>query len=94
MPGNNAVNTSATRSGDHQQPMWSNFDAPRGADVDAICDACETPLSLAVSIGRPDTVKILLELGASVRVEGQLETLLHKAVRSGSITVVQATRLE
>lgn len=61
-----------------------------GADVDAICDACETPLSLAVSIGRPYTVRILLEVGASVRVEGQLEPLLHKAVRSGSIEVVQA----
>jgi ankyrin repeat protein len=61
-----------------------------GADVNALCDACETPLSLAVSIGRSDTVRILLEVGASVRVEGQLEPLLHKAVRSGSIAVVQA----
>jgi ankyrin repeat protein len=61
-----------------------------GADVDALCDACETPLSLAVSIGRADTVRTLLEAGASVRVVGQLEPLLHKAVRSGNVVVVQA----
>jgi uncharacterized protein len=60
-----------------------------GAEVDALCDMGNTPLVLAASIGRPEMVQILLNAGASVVVEGQLEPTLHKAARGGNLEVVR-----
>jgi ankyrin repeat protein len=60
-----------------------------GAEVDAICGAGESPLSLAASLGRVEVVRILLDAGALIETEGQLEPTLHKGVRSGKVEIVR-----
>jgi len=59
-----------------------------GADVSALCDFGETPLSLAASSGKVNFVKVLLAAGSPLGIEGQREPTLHKAVRGGSIETV------
>ena len=60
-----------------------------GADAGAVCDAGDSPLSLAASLGRVEVVRTLLSAGAPIAAEGQLEPTLHKAVRSGNVDVVR-----
>jgi ankyrin repeat protein len=60
-----------------------------GAELNAICGAGDSPLSLAASLGRVEIVRTLLGAGAPVGAEGQLEPTLHKAVRSGNVEVVR-----
>jgi len=60
-----------------------------GAAMDSLCDIGESPLSLAASLGKLATVQALLEVGAPVRVAGQLEPTLHKGVRSGNVELVR-----
>jgi ankyrin repeat protein len=60
-----------------------------GADPAALCDFGESPLSLAASLGRASLVRTLLQAGAPLAADGQLEPTLHKAVRSGSVETVR-----
>jgi uncharacterized protein len=60
-----------------------------GAEVDALCHAGESPLSLAASIGRAEMVQALLDGGARIVVDGQWQPTLHRAVRNGNVDVVR-----
>lgn len=60
-----------------------------GADLGAVCVVGNSPLSLAASLGRAELVRILLDAGAPLMVEGQLEPTLHKGVRSGNVEIVR-----
>lgn len=78
----------------HLLVLGESHDAVRsivelGADVRAVCGAGESPLSLAASVGRIEAVRTLLNAGAPIAMEGQLEPTLHKGVRSGSVEVVR-----
>ena len=61
-----------------------------GADVNALSDFGDTALMNAALLGRADLVQLLLRFGAVIRVEGQREPTLHKAVRSGDLETVGA----
>lgn len=78
----------------HMLVLGSSVDAVRalirlGAEIDAVCFAGETPLSLAASIGQPEMVHALLDAGARIGAERQYQPTLHRAVRSGNLEVVR-----
>ena len=78
----------------HLLVLGESYDAIRsilslGAEAGAVCSAGNSPLSLAASLGRVEVVRILLNAGAPLAAEGQLEPTLHKAVRSGSVELVR-----
>jgi ankyrin repeat protein len=61
----------------------------RGAEVDTLSDCGSTPLSDAASIGRVELVRLLLDSGASLWLDGQLEPTLHQTVRGGHVDAVR-----
>jgi ankyrin repeat protein len=78
----------------HLLVLGSSVDAVRalvrlGAEIDAVCFAGESPLSLAASIGQPEIVQALLDAGARIAAERQYQPTLHRAVRSGNLEVVR-----
>ena len=60
-----------------------------GAEVRALCDFGESPLSLAASLGKAEIVQTLLGAGAPVAIDGQPTPTLHKGVQSGNRQVVE-----
>lgn len=73
--------------GESQDAVRSLLDL--GAEISALCEFGESPLSLAASVGKAEIVRILLTAGAPVSVDGQREPTLHKGVRSGNVEVVR-----
>lgn len=61
-----------------------------GAELDTLSDCGSTPLSDSALVGRLDVVKLLLQSGAALSVQGQFDTTLLQAVRGKSIEIVQA----
>lgn len=61
----------------------------RGATVDTVNEVGSTPLSDACSLGYLDLVRLLLEHGAALWLEGQHDPTLHQAVRGGNVEIVR-----
>lgn len=60
-----------------------------GAELDTLSDCGSTPLSDSALVGRLDVVKLLLQSGAALAVEGQFDATLLQAVRGKSMEIVQ-----
>ncbi len=78
----------------HLLVLGSSVDAVRalvrlGAEIDAVCFAGESPLSLAAWIGQPDMVQALLDAGARIATDRQYQPTLHRAVQGGNLEVVR-----
>jgi len=78
----------------HYLAVENQLDAVRalveyGADVNTVSEVNGTPLAEATRLGHTDLVKYLLSVNAKLWVEGQDEPVLHHAVRSGNIELVQ-----
>ncbi len=61
-----------------------------GAEVDTLSDCGSSPLSDSALVGRADVVNLLIERGASLLLDGQLDLTLHQAVRGRNVEVVRA----
>ena len=60
-----------------------------GAKFNTLSDVGGTPLSEAASLGYVELVTYLLSMGAQIRVDGQDESTIHQAVRSGKPEMVK-----